>query len=160
MHAFSHLGDDARPGMVDVSNKPVTPRSATAEAILELPPEVRRALTGENPHTAKGSVIATAILAGTLAAKRTADFIPLCHIIPLDSVKFHHAFSGDAASLSLRCTVKATHRTGVEMEALVGASIAALTVYDMCKSLSHDIRIVDQRLLSKSGGKSGPVTPP
>ena len=138
--------------MVDVGGKPVTARRALAESRVRLPPEVARALAAAGFATAKGPVFHTAIIAGTMAAKRTHELIPFCHPLGLDRCRIQIAAEGD--DVLIRCEVGVQHRTGVEMEALTGASVAALTVYDMCKALSHDIVIDGIRLLEKQGGKS------
>lgn len=150
---LSHVDSDGRPTMVDVSGKEVTRRSATACSTVILPPEVAATLRERNFTTAKGPVFQTAIIAGTMAAKRTHDLIPFCH--PLGLEKCTLEVDCDASGhVHIRCTVSVHGRTGVEMEALTGASVAALTVYDMCKALSHHIVIADTRLLEKTGGKS------
>ncbi len=115
-------------------------------------PPPRAALRGAGFTTSKGPVFQTAIVAGTLAAKRTHELIPFCHPLPLDHCTLDVAMDA-AGTVVIRCRVAVQHRTGVEMEALTGASIAALTVYDMCKALSHDIVITETRLLEKTGGK-------
>jgi cyclic pyranopterin phosphate synthase len=139
--------------MVDVTAKHETLRIATAVARLRFPPDVLRKLRSSGFQTAKGPVFNTAIVAGTLAAKRTHELIPFCH--PLGLERCDITIEGDSEDgLEIHCTTAVHHRTGVEMEALTGASVAALTVYDMCKSLSHEIVIAETRLLSKSGGKS------
>jgi len=137
--------------MVDVGEKQVTPREATAEAVVRLPAAVARALAASGHRTKKGPIFDTAVIAAVQAAKRTHELIPFCHPLPLE----HCALDIDARGplVRIRCTVRTTHKTGVEMEALTGASIAALTVYDMCKALSHDIVIETVRLLRKRGGK-------
>jgi cyclic pyranopterin phosphate synthase len=138
--------------MVDVGAKSVTARSAVAESRVRLPPAVARALGEAGYSTAKGPVFHTAIIAGTLAAKRTHELIPFCHPLGLEKCRIDITAEGD--EVVIRCEVAVHQRTGVEMEALTGASIAALTVYDMCKALSHDIVIDGTRLLEKRGGKS------
>ena len=138
--------------MVDVTAKHETLRVATAVASLRFPREVFARLTESAFQTAKGPVIATAIVAGTMAAKRTHELIPFCHPLGLERCDISIEAAGDDR-LEIRCTAAVHHRTGVEMEALTGATVAALTVYDMCKSLSHDIVIQDTRLVAKSGGK-------
>ena len=139
--------------MVDVSDKAVTRRTATAAATVRLPPEVATTLRSQGFNTAKGPVFQTAVIAGTMAAKRTHELIPFCHPLGLERCHIEIESSpGDA--IEIRCTVAVNHRTGVEMEAMTGASIAALTVYDMCKALSHDIVISETRLVTKTGGKS------
>ena len=137
--------------MVDVGAKEVSARSATAEARIRLPRNVALALRRSGHRTKKGPVFDTAIIAGELAAKRTHEWIPFCHPIALENCVVEIAPA--PGGLRVRCTVSVHHRTGVEMEALTGASAAALTVYDMCKALSHDIEIASVRLLAKSGGK-------
>jgi cyclic pyranopterin phosphate synthase len=138
--------------MVDVGDKAVTLREAAAEAWVTLPPAVSRALRASGHRTRKGPIFDTAIIAGVQAAKRTHDLIPFCHPVPLERCKLdlEHARGN---RIHIVCEVAARYRTGVEMEALTGASVAALTIYDMCKALSHDIEIGPIRLLSKSGGK-------
>jgi len=150
--SFSHVEAGA-PAMVDVAGKAVTKRTATAETRVKFPAHVARALREQQFATAKGPVFHTAIIAGTMAAKRTHELIPFCHPLGIESCKLKIDMQGDDALIS--CTVSVHHKTGVEMEALTGASIAALTVYDMCKALSHDIVIGPAQLIAKSGGRSG-----
>jgi cyclic pyranopterin phosphate synthase len=152
MNTLTHVSEDGAPTMVDVGNKAVTARSAVAESRVRLPPAVARALAAAGFATAKGPVFHTAIIAGTMAAKRTHELIPFCHPLGLDRCRIRIEAEGD--DVVIRCEVAVQHRTGVEMEALTGASVAALTVYDMCKALSHDIVIDGTRLLRKRGGKS------
>jgi cyclic pyranopterin monophosphate synthase len=141
-----------RPGMVDVSGKATTAREAVAECRVSFPAVVAAQLQAQELRSAKGAVADTAIIAGTMAVKRTHDLIPLCHPLPIDGV--HIAIEWrDARSLRIECRVTTVHRTGVEMEALTGATVAALTVYDMCKALSHAIVIGPARLVGKRGGK-------
>jgi cyclic pyranopterin phosphate synthase len=150
---LTHLDASSRPRMVDVASKPVTHRVAEAEARVWLPVEVARALRASGHRTRKGPVFDTAILAGVMAAKRTAELIPFCHPLAIEDCQVTIELEGAArasARAVIRCRVTVSHKTGVEMEALTGASVAALTVYDMCKALSHDIRIEQVRLLSKS----------
>lgn len=139
--------------MVDVTEKQSTKRQATARSIVHLPEEVIRAITGDDIQTSKGSVFQTAILAGIMAAKKTGDLIPLCHPLGLDDCRITIQLS-ETNELYIECTAAITAKTGVEMEALVGASIAALTVYDMCKAISHDIIIKETMLMEKTGGKN------
>jgi cyclic pyranopterin phosphate synthase len=149
---LTHLDAASRPVMVDVGDKAVTHREAVAEARIKLPPSVARALEATGHRTKKGPVFDTAVIAGVMAVKRTHELIPFCHPMPID----HCAIDIDSRRSGLvviRCTVSVQHRTGVEMEALTGATAAALTVYDMCKALSHDIVIQEIRLLEKRGGK-------
>lgn len=138
--------------MVDVGAKTVTARTATAHAIVRFPTVVARALRDGGMRAKKGPVIDTAIIAGTLAAKRTHELIPFCHPLAIERCDIAAAFA-TATDLQIRCTVAVSHKTGVEMEALTGAGVAALTVYDMCKALSHEIVIADLRLVEKFGGK-------
>ena len=151
MAELSHVDDKNRPAMVDVSGKAVTAREAHARAVVVLPKEVLAALDGDEIQSKKGPVFATAIIAGVMAAKKTHELIPFCHPLGLDNCDVAIAIDGDRAVIDCRC--KVTHKTGVEMEALTGASVAALTVYDMCKALSHDIVIAETRLMMKTGGK-------
>jgi cyclic pyranopterin phosphate synthase len=138
--------------MVDVSDKLATHRVAHARTIVEFPAEVAARFVDGDIVTAKGPVFATAIVAGVMGAKRTHDLIPFCHPIGLDNCSIKIALDNDRRAV-VDCICKVHHRTGVEMEALTGATIAALTIYDMCKALSHEITIRDTRLISKSGGK-------
>ena len=149
---FTHLDADGNPSMVDVSDKSATVRTAVAQCEIHLPAEVTRQFTGADLVTKKGSVIQTAVLAGIMAAKQTSTLIPLCHPLGLEDCKVKIDKTADDV-LTVRCTARITGKTGVEMEALTGASIAALTIYDMCKAFSHDIVIRDLRLISKTGGK-------
>ncbi|MBS0569211.1 MAG: cyclic pyranopterin monophosphate synthase MoaC [Proteobacteria bacterium] len=149
---LSHVGENGRPRMVDVGAKAATARSATAQAIVRFPAAVARALRAQGMRAKKGPVIDTAIIAGTLAVKRTHELIPFCHPLAIERCAFSVEFA-TATLLAIRCEVAVTHKTGVEMEALTGATVAALAVYDMCKALSHAIVIADVRLLEKSGGK-------
>jgi cyclic pyranopterin phosphate synthase len=142
--------------MVDVGAKSITHRVAEAEARVILPRPVAEALRASGHRTKKGPVFDTAIIAGTMAAKKTADLIPLCHTLALERCHVAVEFKpgrGRSGVAIVRCRVEIHHKTGVEMEALTGVTVAALTIYDMCKALSHDIRIEDVRLLSKSGGR-------
>jgi cyclic pyranopterin phosphate synthase len=152
---FSHQDSEQRPAMVDVSEKSPTKRTAMAEARVRFPPAVSAALRASGLRSPKGPVFDTAIVAGVMGAKRTHELIPFCHPLGLESCRINIEMEGDTAVI--QCTVSVHHKTGVEMEALTGASIAALTIYDMCKALSHDIVISDTRLLSKDGGKSSHV---
>ena len=150
---FSHLDADQNPTMVNIGEKGITSRSATAQAVIVLPEIVRKQLADQEIHTKKGPVIQTAILAGIMGAKKTSELIPLCHPLSLENCKVKTHFD-DQGQLVIQCTANITGKTGVEMEALTGASVAALTVYDMCKAFSHDIVIKELKLMSKSGGKS------
>lgn len=138
--------------MVDVSDKTTTARAATAECRVVFPAAVAAQLRRDGLRSAKGGVVETAIVAGTLAVKRTHELIPFCHPLPIDGIRIGIDWHSERA-LEIVCTVKTTHRTGVEMEALTGATIAALTVYDMCKALSHAIVLGPAKLRGKRGGK-------
>jgi cyclic pyranopterin monophosphate synthase len=148
-----------QPTMVDVQHKEVTVREATARSTLKLPSNVMR-LIGEDGEmqSKKGPVFATAIIAGTMAAKNTHTLIPFCHPLMIESCKISIQVV-KPGQVQIDCTVRVTGKTGVEMEALTGASVACLTVYDMCKAVSHDMVIGDTRLLTKSGGKSDYIAP-
>ncbi len=152
MNDFSHIDTKGRPEMVDVSEKKVSQRTATARTIVVLPKEVLVQLTNGDIQTKKGAVFQTAIIAGIMAAKKTGELIPLCHPLGLDNCHIDIQLNKDYEVL-IDCTASIEAKTGVEMEALVGATIAALTVYDMCKALSHDIVIKETKLLKKTGGK-------
>jgi cyclic pyranopterin phosphate synthase len=129
----------------------VSERQAHARATVKLPKEVLSHIANDEIATKKGPVFATAIIAGVMAAKKTHELIPFCHPLGLDSCKISIDVEDDAAVINCRC--KVSHKTGVEMEALTGASVAALTIYDMLKALSHDIVISETKLMSKTGGK-------
>ena len=137
--------------MVDVSDKIATDRQAHARTIMDLPAEVVAELNGDEITTKKGPVFATAIIAGVMAAKKTHELIPFCHPLGLENCKITIEVTGQRVIIDCHCKVH--HKTGVEMEALTGASVAALTVYDMCKAMSHDIVISETRLMAKTGGK-------
>ena len=149
---LTHIDTAGRPKMVDVGDKQATRRVAVAEARVQFPAAAARQLKANELRSTKGPVIDTAIIAGTLAVKRTHELIPFCHPLGIEKCRFEIEFVS-ATELRIRCEVAVTHKTGVEMEALTGASVAALTVYDMCKALSHEIVIADLRLLDKTGGK-------
>lgn len=150
---LSHVDDKNRAAMVDVGGKEPTYRTAKARALVDLPPEVRALFKDGDLQSKKGPVFQTAVIAGTMAAKKTSDLIPLCHPLPLEKCRFEIGMDERGESVVITCEVAVHHRTGVEMEALTGASVAALTVYDMCKAVSHDIVIREVKLLSKTGGK-------
>ncbi len=151
--AFTHLDDSARPMMVDVSAKAVTVRVAEAVATVALAPEVLARMEGDELISPKGAVLQTAIIAGIQAAKRTDELIPLCHSLPIDRCHINIVRESDS-TLVIRSTVGTTAKTGVEMEALTACSVAALTVYDMCKGFKLPIVISEIRLVSKTGGRS------
>lgn len=138
--------------MVDVGDKAATRRMARARATVVLGEEIMARLTADGFQTKKGSVFNTATLAGIMAAKQTGQLIPLCHPLALEKIAVDIRVNADR-ELEIDCTVRLTGKTGVEMEALTGATVAALTVYDMCKALSHDIVIREVKLLEKTGGK-------
>ena len=151
MGKLSHIDEHNRPTMVDVGDKTATERTARAQTLVDLPPEVLAELAEGEIATKKGPVFATAIIAGVMAAKKTHELIPFCHPLGLENCKITIDVSGTQAVIDCHCKVH--HKTGVEMEALTGASVAALTIYDMCKALSHDIVIGTTRLMAKTGGK-------
>lgn len=151
--SFTHVSPSGQPGMVDVGGKAATRREALARAVVRVPPVVMEGLRDGELHMPKGPVFHTAIVAGTLAVKRTAELIPFCHPLPIEGCDISITVE-DGERIVVECRVRVVHKTGVEMEALTGASVAALTLYDMCKSVSHDIRIEDTRLIRKTGGKS------
>jgi len=149
---FTHVDERHQPAMVDVGAKAVTHRRAVAEARVRFPAEVAEALRESGFETSKGPVFQTAIIAGTMAAKRTHELIPFCHPLGIENCRVEIDMDGRDEAV-VRCSVSVHHKTGVEMEALTGASVAALTVYDMCKALSHEIVVADLRLVEKRGGK-------
>jgi cyclic pyranopterin phosphate synthase len=148
---FTHVDEQGLPRMVDVTDKGVTRRQATAEARVWLPESVWNQLNAQQFQSAKGPVLQTAIIAGTQAVKRTSELIPFCHPLMIEGCDFK--INTPSPYIHVSCTVSLTHKTGVEMEALTGVSVAALTIYDMCKALSSDIRIEEIKLVAKSGGK-------
>ncbi len=148
---LTHVTEEGNPNMVDISQKSVTHRKAKARAIVALGPEIMSHLNDGEINTKKGPVFQTAIIAGTMAAKKTGDLIPLCHPLGLESCDFEIKISGD--DVIVYCTAGVNAKTGIEMEALTGASLAALTIYDMCKAMSHDIEIKEVKLIEKTGGK-------
>lgn len=149
---FTHINAHGKPQMVDVGNKAITKRTAVAQSIIVLPTEVIEKIKNEDIQTKKGAVFQTAVLAGIMAAKQTANLIPLCHPLALDNCSVDIVLS-DLKEVLITCTCSIESKTGVEMEALTGASIAALTVYDMCKAFSHEIVIKETKLVRKTGGK-------
>src|SRR5579864_600480 len=152
-NGFTHLDEAGRARMVDVSDKDVTRREATARAIVVMQPETARLIASGG--VAKGDVLAVAQVAGVMAAKRTPDLIPLCHPLPISGVDMAFELDVEHAQLEIRATVRVTSRTGVEMEALTAVSVAALTVYDMCKAVDRGMTLTNIELLHKAGGKSG-----
>jgi cyclic pyranopterin phosphate synthase len=153
MSDFTHLNEQGQPAMVDVGSKQATLRIATARSIVEMPGQVMQHFVNGDIQSPKGAVFQTAIIAGIMAAKQTGTLIPLCHPLGLDNCKIEIGVN-KKQQVVIDCTAQITAKTGIEMEALVGASIAALTIYDMCKAMSHDIVIKETKLMSKTGGKS------
>ncbi|HVN83526.1 MAG TPA: cyclic pyranopterin monophosphate synthase MoaC [Candidatus Binatia bacterium] len=149
---LSHVDARGQVQMVDVGAKPVTERIAVARATVRMRPETLRLITSR--RVAKGDALAAARVAGIMAAKRTAELIPLCHPLPVEVVGIDFAPRG-AAALEITARVKMSGKTGVEMEALTAVSIAALTIYDMCKAVDRGLTITDVQLIEKSGGRSG-----
>ena len=152
---LSHVDAKGRPRMVDVSAKRASLREATARASVIFPPDVAKTLRARDMHSSKGSIVDAAIIAGTMAAKRTHGLIPLCHPLPLSKVEIEINPEHSLPGFLVQATVKVTAKTGVEMEALTAVSISCLTIYDMVKAVERGIRIEGIRLLLKSGGKSG-----
>ncbi len=150
---FNHFDESGNAVMVDVSHKQPTLRTAVAAARVVMSPELLAAIRGGG--VAKGDVLGVARLAGIMAAKKTPDLIPLSHPLALHSVAVDYELDDQTGTIEVRCTVRALERTGVEMEAMTGASLAALTIYDMCKGSDKSITVGDIRLLYKEGGKSG-----
>lgn len=149
---LTHLDSAGRPAMVDVSSKAVSARSAIAECRVKFPADVAAQLRANGLRGSKGGIVETAVVAGTLAAKRTHELIPFCHALPLEGLRIAIDWHGER-ELRIECSARTSARTGVEMEALTGATVAALTVYDMSKALSHAIVIGPAKLLGKRGGK-------
>ncbi len=150
---LSHLDEKGEARMVDVSEKPTTARMAVAKGVVQMDPATLRLI--EEGALAKGEVLQVARIAGIMAAKRTADLIPLCHPLSLSSVAIEFAPDEARSLIEVTATAKVTGPTGVEMEALTAASVACLTIYDMAKAVDRAMRITDLRLVHKSGGKSG-----
>jgi cyclic pyranopterin phosphate synthase len=148
---LTHIDENNNPTMVDVANKNITERQAIARAIVNLPENVMQQFKAGEIITKKGPVLQTAIIAGTMAVKKTHELIPFCHPLMIEGIKFKTHFEDN--KLFIDCKVKNTGKTGVEMEALQGATSAALTIYDMCKAITHDIVIENVQLMQKSGGK-------
>jgi cyclic pyranopterin phosphate synthase len=151
---LSHLDAQNRPAMVNVGDKPVTRRTAHAIAVITLPPALAALLKDGDIATKKGSIFSAAILAGVMGAKRTSELIPLCHPLSLDDCQIQIDSDAAEGEVTIHCRVQTHAKTGVEMEALTGATVAALTFYDMGKAVSHDIVIKEVKLLEKTGGKS------
>ena len=153
MSKLTHIDEQGRANMVDVSEKAVTKRTARARSVVSLPADVIALLVAGDIQTKKGPVFQTAILAGIMGAKKTGELIPLCHPIGMDNCNIDISIN-EQNEVVIECIATVTAKTGVEMEALTGASVAALTVYDMCKAMSHDIVIKETMLMEKTGGKS------
>lgn len=153
MSKLTHIDEQGRANMVDVSEKQVTKRTARARSIVLLPAEVLQQVVNGDIQTKKGAVFQTAIIAGIMAAKKTGELIPLCHPLGMDNCNIDIQVN-EHNEVVIDCTATITAKTGIEMEALTGASVAALTIYDMCKAMSHDIVIKETKLMEKTGGKS------
>ena len=158
MSGFTHFDAAGNAAMVDVSAKPVTARTATARARVVMQPATLAMI--QSGTARKGDVLGVARLAGIMGAKRTADLIPLCHPLPISSVTVDLTADAAASAVEIAATVRTTGQTGVEMEALTAASVAALTVYDMCKAVDRSMRIEGLRVTHKAGGKSGEFAQP
>lgn len=153
MSSFTHVDEKNNPCMVNVEQKDITVRQATAQSIVNLPPEVLSHFSNNDINSPKGPVFHTAIIAGTMAVKKTHELIPFCHPLNIEGCRFDIKLN-EEQKVVIKCTVSLSGKTGVEMEALTGASVAALTIYDMCKAFSKKIVIEQTELLEKSGGKS------
>lgn len=149
---FTHLNENGEPGMVNIGEKPISLRTASAQAIIFFGREIMEQMELSGWNNKKGNILQVAIVAGTMAAKKTSDLIPFCHPVGLNSCDFE--FEKEHEQLKILCTCQVEAKTGVEMEAITGVGIAAITVYDMCKSISKGIGIKEIKLISKSGGKS------
>lgn len=153
MSELTHIDKQGRANMVDVGEKAITHRTAKAHAIIVLPQTVLDQLEGGDIQTKKGAVFQTAIIAGIMAAKKTGELIPLCHPLGMDNCNIDITVN-EQQEVVVECVASIHAKTGIEMEALTGASVAALTIYDMCKAMSHDIVIKETKLIEKTGGKS------
>lgn len=154
MAKLTHLDAEGRAKMVDVSNKDITAREAVAQAVIKMKPETLRLI--KEGGIAKGDVLAVAQVAGIMGAKKTSELIPMCHPLQITSVNISWELNDvEEANITVKATVKTQDRTGVEMEALTAVSLAALTVYDMCKAVDKEMTITNTCLLKKTGGKSG-----
>lgn len=153
MKNLTHINNQNRPNMVNIGKKIVTTRIASAISHMYMPDNILELLDNNEIKSKKGPVFATAIIAGTMAVKNTHQLIPFCHPLPIEGCDIAIHFN-DEKILVIECTVQATYKTGIEMEALTGASITALCIYDMCKAMSQDMQILKTYLISKSGGKS------
>jgi len=153
MSKFTHLDASGQPNMVDITDKTVTNRTAIAESTMILGKEIIESLKSTDFNSKKGPVFQTAIIAGNIAVKKTSELIPLCHPLSISKCQIDINLN-DKDEIIIQCLVKTTGQTGVEMEALTGCSVAALTIYDMVKSFSHEILIKETKLIKKTGGKS------
>jgi cyclic pyranopterin monophosphate synthase len=151
MSELTHIDSKGNPAMVDVSVKKITERRAVAQSVVELGSEIMSELKNGEIYTKKGPVFHTAIIAGTMGAKKTSDLIPFCHPVGMDDCKIEITTQGNV--IIITCSVKVEAKTGIEMEAITGASVAAITIYDMCKAMSHNIEILSTQLIEKTGGK-------
>ena len=152
---LTHLDSQGAASMVDVGDKPVTDREAVAGGFVSMEPDTLRLI--REGLMKKGDVLTVARLAGIMGGKQTSNLIPLCHPIPLDNISVDLELNEDRGGVNITATARTSHKTGVEMEALTAVSVAALTIYDMCKSVDRAMRIQDVRLLRKRGGQSGDV---
>jgi len=151
---LSHIDDNNNPTMVDVGEKNITKRTAKAKATILLNKDLVKMFDGNDIKSKKGPVFQTAIIAGTMAVKKTYELIPMCHPIGLDNCKINITLDKENMIANIECFVSVHAKTGIEMEALTGATISALTIYDMCKAISHDLVIKEIKLIKKTGGKS------
>ncbi len=151
---LTHVGANGMAEMVNIANKEISLRTAKASGIIFLPPAIYQLIDNNEIVAAKGPVFNTAIIAGTMAVKNTASIIPFCHVILIDSCKFNFEFVAEKNHVIVNCTVITNGKTGAEMEALTGVSVACLTIYDMCKAISPLMEIKDIQLMHKSGGKN------
>lgn len=156
MSEFTHLDSDGRVRMVDVGDKKDTIRKAVAKGKISMTPETLAMI--QDQRVKKGNVLETARIAGVMAAKKTSDLIPMCHPLNITHAQIDFVFDNDNCGIEIEASVSLSGKTGVEMEALTAVSVAALTIYDMCKSSDKAMKISDIRLVSKSGGKSGTYT--
>ena len=153
--ALTHVDETGRPRMVDITDKPVTQRQATARGVVRMLPSTLELI--QKGSVSKGDVLTTARLAGMMGAKKTHELIPLCHPLLLGDIEVEFALVEPKSNIEITATVKSSGQTGVEMEALTAVTVAALTVYDMCKAVDRGIKIDNIRLIKKSGGKSGQI---
>lgn len=155
---LTHLDKNGNIAMVDVGDKTASKRTATAQGKVVFSAEAYQHIKQADGMTKKGSIIQTAHIAGIMAGKKTHELIPLCHALPLDTIKMSFEYVDDACAIVVQAVAKVTHKTGVEMEALTAVSVACLTIYDMTKAIGHDITIADIHLMTKTGGKSDYAT--